>query len=292
VRRRNVGLRLLVHAAGAAALGLLLFPVAAVFLGAFQLERDLATDVLNPVPEALTLDNFRLLVSGGDRGEGIGAYVPPNIDHLPRAFLNSTFVATTVTVLVVGFGALSAYSIARLRVSWTRGFLYMSLATRLVPIMTLMVPLYVTLRSYGLLNTLTGIIVTEVGFLLPYAIWILTGFFAALPRELEESARVDGCSRLQAFWYVLVPVATPGLASCAVIMFILSWNELIIPLVISTRPEAMTMPVILAGLVGDRFVFFTLMMALCLIALIPSVLLAVLLRRYVVQGLTAGALKG
>jgi ABC-type glycerol-3-phosphate transport system permease component len=292
VRRHNVGLRLLVHAAGAAALGLLLFPVAAVFLGAFQLERDLATDVLNPVPEALTLDNFRLLVSGGDRGEGIGAYVPPNIDHLPRAFLNSTFVATTVTVLVVGFGALSAYSIARLRVSWTRGFLYMSLATRLVPIMTLMVPLYVTLRSYGLLNTLTGIIVTEVGFLLPYAIWILTGFFAALPRELEESARVDGCSRLQAFWYVLVPVATPGLASCAVIMFILSWNELIIPLVISTRPEAMTMPVILAGLVGDRFVFFTLMMALCLIALIPSVLLAVLLRRYVVQGLTAGALKG
>jgi ABC-type glycerol-3-phosphate transport system permease component len=292
VRRHGVGLRLLVHAAGAAALGLLLFPVAAVFLGAFQLERDLATDVLNPVPEALTLDNFRLLVSGGDRGEGIGAYVPPNIDHLPRAFLNSTFVATTVTVLVVGFGALSAYSIARLRVSWTRGFLYMSLATRLVPIMTLMVPLYVTLRSYGLLNTLTGIIVTEVGFLLPYAIWILTGFFAALPRELEESARVDGCSRLQAFWYVLVPVATPGLASCAVIMFILSWNELIIPLVISTRPEAMTMPVILAGLVGDRFVFFTLMMALCLIALIPSVLLAVLLRRYVVQGLTAGALKG
>lgn len=289
---RDRALRLLVHCAGGLALAFLLFPIGAVLLGAFQLERDLTTNPLQLWPEALTLDNFRLLLAGEGAESGIGAYVPPNVDHLPAAFLNSLLVAGTVTVAVVGLGAHSAYAIARLGRRWTRGFLYVSLATRLVPIMTLMVPLYVTLRGYGLLNSLGGIIVTEVGFLLPYAIWILTGFFAALPRELEESARVDGCSRLQAFWFVLVPVATPGLASCAVIMFILSWNELIIPLLVTTRPEVMTVPVVLAGLAGDRFVFFTLMMALCLIALLPSVLLALALRRYVVRGLTAGALKG
>ncbi len=289
---RDRALRLLVHGAGGLALAFLLFPIGAVLLGAFQLERHLTTNPLDLWPEGLTLDNFRLLVAGGGAAGGIGAYVPPNVDHLPVAFLNSVLVAGTVTLAVVALGAHSAYAIARLGRRWTRGFLYVSLATRLVPVMTLMVPLYVTLRGYGLLNSLGGIIVTEVGFLLPYAIWILTGFFAALPRELEESARVDGCSRLQAFWYVLVPVATPGLASCAVIMFILSWNELIIPLLVTTRPEVMTVPVVLAGLAGDRFVFFTLMMALCLIALLPSVLLALLLRRYVVRGLTAGALKG
>jgi multiple sugar transport system permease protein len=96
---------------------------------------------------------------------------------------------------------------------------------------------------------------------------------------------------MQAFARILLPLSTPGLASCAVIMFILSWNELVIPLIISTRPQVMTVPVVLAGLAGDRFVFFTLMMALCLLALVPSVLLALLLRRYVVRGLTAGALK-
>ena len=288
---RDRALRLLVHGAGGLTLAFLLFPIGAVLLGAFQLERHLTTNPLDLWPEELTLDNFRLLVAGTGAAGGIGAYVPPNVDHLPRAFLNSLLVAGTVTLAVVALGAHSAYAIARLGRRWTRGFLYVSLATRLVPVMILMVPLYVTLRGYGLLNSLGGIIVTEVGFLLPYAIWIQTGFFAVLPRELEESARVDGCSRLQAFWYVLVPVATPGLASCAVIMFILSWNELIIPLLVTTRPEVMTVPVVLAGLAGDRFVFFTLMMALCLIALLPSVLLALLLRRYVVRGLTAGALK-
>jgi multiple sugar transport system permease protein len=288
----DLALRALVHLAGAVALVFVLFPIGAVMLGAFQLERDLATNPLSPWPEALTLANFRLLASAGAAAGGIAAYVPPNVDHLPRAFVNSLIVAGAVTVTVVGLGAHSAYAVARLGRRWTRGFLYLALATRLVPILTLMVPLYVTLRGYGLLNTLGGIIVTEVGFLLPYAIWILTSFFATLPRELEESARVDGCSRLQAFWYVLVPVSTPGLASCAVIMFILSWNELIIPLLVTTRPEVMTVPVVLAGLAGDRFVFFTLMMALCLIGLLPSVLLALVLRRYVVRGLTAGALKG
>jgi multiple sugar transport system permease protein len=292
MRGGDFALRALVHLAGAAALTFLLFPIGAVILGAFQLERDLATNPLSPWPEALTLANFRLLVIGAHAGEGVGTYVPPNVNHLPRAFGNSLLIASAVTLTVVGLGAHSAYAVARLGRRWTRGFLYLALATRLVPIMTLMVPLYVTLRGYGLLNTLGGIIVTEVGFLLPYAIWILTGFFAALPRELEESARVDGCSRLQAFWYVLVPLSSPGLASCAVIMFILSWNELIIPLLLVTRPEVMTVPVVLAGLAGDRFVFFTLMMALCLVALLPSVLLALLLRRYVVSGLTAGALKG
>ena len=287
----NPVLRILVHLAGVVALGFLLLPIGAVLLGAFQLERDLATNPLSPWPEALTLANFRLLVDGGRAGAGIGAYVPPNVDYLPRAFLNSLLVAGAVTLAVVGLGAHSAYAVARLGRRWTRGFLYLALATRLVPVLTLMVPLYVALRGYGLLNTLSGIIVTEVGFLLPYAIWILTGFFAALPRELEESARVDGCSRLQAFWYVVLPVSSPGLASCAVIMFILSWNELIIPLLVTTRPEVMTVPVVLAGLAGDRFVFFTLMMALCLVALLPSVLLALLLRRYVVRGLTDGALK-
>jgi multiple sugar transport system permease protein len=270
----------------------LLLPIVAIFFGAVQTEKQLISDVRNPLPKGFTLKNFQVILTGKGAEGGIAHYLPPNVGVLPKAFLNSTIVSLSVTFLCLTFASMSAYAISRLKQRWTRAFLYISLATRLVPLMTLMVPLYVSLRGLHLLNSLTGIVVTEVGFLLPYAIWILTGFFGTLPRDLEDAARIDGCSRVQAFLQIILPLSAPGIASCGVIMFILSWNELVVPLIISTRPEVMTIPVLLASLVSDKFLFFTLMMAICLIALTPSVLLALLLRKYVVKGLISGALKG
>ncbi len=270
----------------------LLLPILAIFFGAVQTEKELISDVRNPLPKGFTLKNFRAILTGEGFEGGMASYLPPNVGVLPKAFFNSTFVSLSVTFLCLTFASMSAYAISRLKHRWTKGFLYISLATRLVPLMTLMVPLYVSLRKLNLLNSLTGIILTEVGFLLPYAIWVLTGFFATLPRDLEEAARIDGCSRTQAFLRIILPLSAPGIASCGVIMFILSWNELVIPLIISTRPEVMTIPVLLASLCSDKFLFFTIMMAICLIALTPSVVLALLLRKYVVQGLISGALKG
>jgi multiple sugar transport system permease protein len=197
-----------------------------------------------------------------------------------------------VTVLTLVFGALAAYAVSRLRFRWTRGFMYANLASRMVPIVVLMVPLYVTLRRLELLNSLPGIVVAEVGLLVPYSIWILASYFAALPGELEDAARIDGCSRFGAFLRVVLPLSAPGLAASGVIMFILSWHELLIPLIVSSRPEAMTVPVILASLVSDFYVFYTLMMAISLLGLLPTVVLVMLLQRYVVRGLTSGALKG
>ena len=103
---------------------------------------------------------------------------------------------------------------------------------------------------------------------------------------------MDGCTRWQAFLRVVLPLSTPGLAACAVILFIISWHELLIPLIVVSRPEAMTVPAILAGLVSDYFVFFTLMMAICLLGLLPTLALVLLLQKYVVRGLVSGAVKG
>jgi multiple sugar transport system permease protein len=206
--------------------------------------------------------------------------------------MNSVAVAASVSLLTLVFGAFSAYTVARLRLAWIRALLSLSVASRLVPLIVLMVPLYVLFRRYGLLNSLTGVVVAEIGFLLPYAVLILVPYFAALPAELEDAARIDGCTRFGAFLRIVLPLATPGLAACATIMFILSWHELLIPLIVVSRPEAMTIPVVLAGLVSDYFVFFTLMMAICLLGLLPTLLLVLLLQKYVVRGLVAGALKG
>jgi len=155
----------------------------------------------------------------------------------------------------------------------------------------LMVPLYVLFRRYNLLNSLAGVIVAEVGLLLPYAVLILVPYFAALPPDLEDAARIDGCTRWQAFLRVVLPLSAPGLAACGVILFILSWHELLVPLILVSRPELMTVPVVLAGLVSDYFVFFTLMMAICLLGLLPTLVLVLTLQKFVVRGLVSGALK-
>jgi multiple sugar transport system permease protein len=155
-----------------------------------------------------------------------------------------------------------------------------------------MIPLYVTFRKFGLLNSIWGVIIAETGFLLPYGILILAPYFTAVPRELEEAARIDGCTRFTAFLRVTLPLSTPALASYGAIVFIIAWNDLLIPLILNNRAEFMTLPVVIASLVGDVHVFHNLMMAICVLALAPSVLLVVLLRRFVVQGLAVGGVKG
>src|SRR5207244_795042 len=121
---------------------------------------------------------------------------------------------------------------------------------------------------------------------------ILVPYFSGLPSDLEDAARGDGCTRWQSFLRIVLPLSAPGLAACGVILFIISWHELLIPLILVSRPEFMTVPVILAGLVSDYFVFFTLMMAICLLGLLPTLFLVLALQKYVVRGLVTGALKG
>jgi multiple sugar transport system permease protein len=247
------------------------------------------------LPSEYTLANFRLILSGGRQRGPIFeqvSYLPASVGRFPAAFLNSLLVGGAVTLLALVVGSLSAYTIARLDLAWTRALLQASLASRMVPLIMLMVPLYVLFRRLGLLNSLAGVVVAEAGFLMPYAVLILVPYFASLPSELEDAARLDGCTRFGAFARIVLPLSTPGLAACAVIMFIVSWHELLIPLILVSKPEFMTLPVVLAGLVSDYFVFFTLMMAICLLGLLPTLALVLALQKYVVRGLVAGALKG
>ena len=295
MRRLSPGRRALLWAANLAAIAFLVLPLMPVVLGALQSEKALQADVRALLPRQLTLANFQLILSGGARRGPIFeqvSYLPKSVERFPAAFVNSVVVASSVALLTLLFGALSAYTVARLDLRWVKALVSLALVARLVPLIVLMVPLYVMFRTYGLLNSLTAIVAAEVGFLVPYAILILAPYFASLPVELEDAARLDGCTRFGAFLRIVLPLATPGLAACATIMFILSWHELLIPLIVVSRPEAMTVPVILAGLVSDYFVFFTLMMAICLLGLAPTLALVLLLQKYVVRGLVAGALKG
>ncbi len=295
MRRLSWGQRLLLWLANLVAIGFLVAPLVPVVLGALQSEKAIQQNVRALLPREYTLANFQLILSGGARKGPIFeqvTYLPRSVAWFPTAFANSALVGVAVTALTLAAGGLSAYTVVRLRLSWTRFLLQASLASRMIPLIVLMVPLYVLFRRFGLLNSLAGVVVAEVGFLIPYAVLILAPYFASLPSELEDAARIDGCSRFGAFLRVILPLSTPGLAACGVIMFIVSWHELLIPLILVSRPESMTVPVILAGLVSDYFVFFTLMMAICLLGLLPTVILVLALQKFVVRGLVAGALKG
>ncbi len=287
--------RLLLHAANIAVILFILLPVAAVVTGSIQSEKALQADTRRLLPLEFTLDNFVVILTKGQQKGRIfdqTTYLPDNIKHFYEAFANSAIIAVSVTFLTLLFGALSAYTIARQRYRWTLFLLQANIVARFVPAVVMMIPLYIVMRSLGQLNSLGGVIAAETGFLLPYAILILAPYFDTIPGELEEAARIDGCTRLGAFVHIVLPLATPALAACGVIMFIISWHELLIPLILNARPDFMTLPVIIASLVGDVHVFFNLMMAICLLALLPTVVLVMLLQKYIVEGLSAGAVKG
>lgn len=293
---RPTGLyRVAIHAANVLVILFFLLPIFAVVIGSIQSEKSLQADTRGILPPEYTFDNFLvILTQGKQKGEIFdqASYLPDNVKQFYRAFMNSTVVALSVTVLTLLLGSFSAYTVARLQSRWTRWMLQGNVIARFVPIIVLMIPLYVMFKGFGMLNSLWAVVIAETGFLLPYAILILAPFFATIPRELEEAARIDGCTRFSAFFRIILPLSAPGLAACGVIMFIISWHELLIPLILNSKTEFMTLPVVIASLVGDVHVFFNLMMAICLLALLPSVLLVFLLQKYVVQGLSAGAVKG
>lgn len=287
--------RLLMHFGNLLVIAFILLPIAAVVLGSLQPEKTLQGESRRVLPSEWTLDNYTVILTQGAQKGRIfeqATYLPDNLKRFHQAFANSLIVALGVTILTVGFGALSAYTVARLKLRWALWLMQANVVARFVPAIVLMIPLYVVVRTLGQLNTLQAVILTETGFLLPYAIVILVPFFANIPADLEDAARIDGCTHFQAFWRIILPLSAPGLAACAVIMFIISWHELLIPMILNSRPEFMTLPVVIASLVGDVHVFFNLLMAICLLSLLPTVILVGLLKRYVVEGLSAGAVKG
>lgn len=287
--------RLLLHLANIAVIVFFLLPIAAALIGALQSEKSLQAATRAIFPPEWTLDNFRVILSGGAQTGAIfeqATYLPANVKKIYNAIANSAIIAVSVTLLTLIFAALSAYTITRLKARWMRWLMSVNVFARFVPIIVLMIPLYVMFRYLNLLNSIWGVIIALTGFLLPYGIIILVPYFETVPQELDDAARIDGCSRFIAFVRITLPLSAPALASYGAIVFIIAWNDLLIPLILNNRSEFMTLPVVIASLVGDVHVFHNLMMAICLIAMAPSVLLVLLLRRFVVQGLSAGALKG
>lgn len=205
---------------------------------------------------------------------------------------NSILVALSVTAISLILGSLAAYAMVRISFRFRTALLLLILATRMIPEVSLVIPLYVIASKLNLLNTPYVLIITYLSFALPFAIWLMAAFFETIPDELEDAARIDGCTRIGILFRIILPISTPGLVSTGLFVFLLAWDEFFFALIFTSTTAAKTIPVAIAEFTGRHATDFTGMMTGGVLAALPPLILALIFQRYIVRGLTAGSVKG
>jgi multiple sugar transport system permease protein len=208
-----------------------------------------------------------------------------------KALLNSVIISSVTTAVVMVLATPAGYAFSRYRFRGDNIIFIGVLFSRLFQPIGLVVPYYQIMSWGGLLNTLPGIIIAQIYLWLPLMIYIMRNFFMSIPPALDESARVDGCTKFQAFWKIALPLAAPGVAACAILTFLYSWREFLFSLIVTTDLQSMPISVAVFKFVGDVSVQWAGLAAASIVAVLPTILIVVFFQRYIVSGLTAGALK-
>lgn len=255
-----------------------LFPFLWQLVTSFEPDRDLArfTPTWLPVPGG-TLQHYRNVFVAKD----FAPYI-----------LNSVIVDVTATAIALVFAALAAYAIARLPLPGKGAVLGLVLAVSMFPQISIVTPLYQVLINLHMINTYTGLSGVYIGLSLPLMVYILWGHFRTIPRELDEAARIDGAGPLRALWTVIIPVALPGVVPAALLGFIACWNELLLALSLMTSPSHQTIPVGIANFTGLYSIPWGDIAAASVVVTVPLVVLVLIFQRRIVEGVTAGAVKG
>lgn len=207
-------------------------------------------------------------------------------------YLNSIIVSSATTVVCLVSGLLAAYSFSRFRYIGRNLFMQTLLSSQMFPWALLLIPLFISFSKLGLINTYTGLVIAHATFAFPLCTWILKSYFDTIPRELEESAEMDGCGKLRILWSIVLPVCLPGIVAAGIYVFLFSWNDFLFGLTLTNKQN---MRILAPGLsltfVEQHRYNWTEMMAACVVITIPLVVVFLFLQRYFIQGLTAGAMK-
>ncbi|MEZ4863917.1 MAG: carbohydrate ABC transporter permease [Caldilineaceae bacterium] len=210
-----------------------------------------------------------------------------------RAFANSVIVALATTVLAMSVSVAAGYAFARFNFPG-RNFLTVGLLLiYMLPSIVLLIPMLAIFKTFGILNTYTALILAESTHAIPFAVYLLTNFFVTVPRDLDEAALIDGCSRFSALLRVVLPVAIPGVIAAALFVFIASWNNFLFAFMFTSNENVRTLPVLLRGFVGgEAGVFWGQVMAAAVMTTLPVAIVFLVFQRYLIRGLAAGAVKG
>jgi multiple sugar transport system permease protein len=260
-------------------------PVAWLIISSISTRAELLSTPIHWIPHNPTFQNYiNILVPGRSTSEVAKTF---------RITLgNSLLVASSVTIIALTLGSLASYALIRLRFPFRQSFLIGILGTRMIPEISLVIPLYIFANRVGLFNSPAILIITYLSFALPFAIWLMAAFFNTIPIELEDAARIDGCGRIGTLFRIIMPISAPGLISTGLFVFLTAWDEFFFALIMTSTVSAKTVPVAIAEFTGRYVVDVGGMMTGGVLAAIPPVILSLIFQRYIVSGLTAGAVKG
>ncbi len=279
-RRRSVGRRVkttLWNVLGLVVAAVMIFPVYWMVSSAFKTGVNLRRVVPQWFPSPLTTDSFSRAL---DRPRFLSS------------MLNSLTVVTLTALAALAIGFLAALALARMNFSGRTMLIVLVIAVQMVPIEGLIIPMYLMLNNAGLTDSVVGLTLAYLAFVLPFTVWMLRGFIAAVPKDLEEAAMVDGCSRGQAFRKIILPLAAPGIVATTLFAVIQAWNEYLFAYVLITQNSKQTVTVWLDTFITSQGVDWGALMAASTLVALPIVLLFAVIQRRVATGLTAGAVKG
>jgi ABC-type glycerol-3-phosphate transport system permease component len=209
-----------------------------------------------------------------------------------QALLNSAIISGVTTVVCLFFGSIAAYAIARLRFRFKSPVMTLILAISFFPAVAIIAPLFLQYSAVGLIDTYWSAIISDVVFALPITVWLLVAFFKELPKDLEEAARVDGATTIQAFRKVIVPLAAPGVFTTAILTFIFAWNEFLFATTFLFTPETQPVTVVIPNFASQYTTDYGAQAAAAVVVTVPLVIMVLIFQRRIVSGLTAGAVKG
>jgi arabinogalactan oligomer/maltooligosaccharide transport system permease protein len=280
--RPSLSARVLAYVALVLVTTVVLYPVMLVCKKAFEPGTNFALSP-SPIPHTITMDNFHRLF---DARGGHGEYL------FLRHTLNSFVAAVLTTIVGVALSCTAAYALSRFRFPGRKAGLTTFLVVQMFPSTLLLLPLYVILDKLALLNSILGLVLVYSTTAIPFCVWTLKGYFDTLPRELEEAARIDGASPWMIFRRIILPLSTPGIAVTALFSFMTAWNEFIMASTFMTDESKYTLPVLIQSSVGQHSADYGLFAAGAVVTSIPVMVAFYVLQKYLVGGLTAGAVKG
>jgi multiple sugar transport system permease protein len=259
-----------------------MLPLYWMIVTAFRPEKEVYEGLI--FPREISISSFLAIFGFGEQYITVGSTIT-------NYLVNSAYISITVMVLAILLGTLGGYALARIRFPGKDILSSISLFSYIFPVIVLIIPIFFLFSSWGLINNHLGLILALLSVTLPYTLWMLRGFFQTIPIEIEEAAFLDGCSRLQVLFKIVFPVATPGIVATAVYAFILAWSNVIFPLILISRTDLQVLPIGILNYMKADFVPWDRLMAASFIASLPPVLLFYIAQKYIIAGLTAGAVK-
>lgn len=270
-------------------LGIVVFtlaPFAWLIISSLSSKSDLLQTPLQLFPSGPTFENYSAMLFGTSRSTSDAA------SQFLGAMKNSLFISAIVTAIALAVGLLASYAFSRFRFRGKNALLNTTLFTQMIPPIAIIIPMYIIMLNFNLLDNKLALIVIYLSFVLPFLIWIMKGYIDGIPTELEEAAMIDGCARLGAFFRVVLPVASTGLAATVIFAFIISWNEFFYALNFTSTIASKTLPVLLTEFSSKYGNNFILASTAGVLASLPPVLISLIFQRYIISGLSAGAVKG